>query len=435
VINLLLLFFIGITLNVEKYIANRITNSDGNQSNISKPIVKIGILGIVLGLSVMLLTISIVLGFKKEIIKKVTGLSTDISIGNVNIGSNGEQMPIKISKDSLEGFKKLPNIKHIQGIAIKTGIVKTKTENEGVLIKGVDSNYDFEYLKGYLQTGRLPELSKVESTKDILISENLATKLDLKLNEKFLVYFVVQHEVYDSIEKTNYTKFEPRSRDFKICGIYKTSFSDFDNSLTFADLRQIQRLNYWDSSMVGNYEVRVKDFSKLQEALDEMNGALGLNYQLISIKEQFSNIFIWLDKLDINGIIVIVLMVLVAVINMITALLILILERTNMVGMLKSLGMSNVNVRKIFFYVSVKLLSRGLIWGNIVGIGLCLLQYYFGLVKLDSATYYVDKVAIELNWLFYLLLNVGTASVCILMLFLPTLILTKITPIKTLRFD
>ena len=422
-------------MNVEKYIANRITNSDGHQSSISKPIVKIGILGIILGLSVMLLTISIVLGFKKEIIRKITGLSADISIGNVNYGSNGEQMPIKISKDSLDEFKKLPGIKHIQAIAMKSGIVKTKTENEGVLIKGVDAQYDFDFLKSYLQSGKLPELNSKEMTKDILISENLASKLDLKLNEKFLVYFVVQHEIYDSVEKTTYVKFEPRSRDFKICGIYKTSFSDFDNTLTFADLRQIQRLNYWDSSMVGNYEVRVSDFNKLQESLNELNGALGLNYQLVSVKEQFSNIFIWLDKLDINGVIIIVLMILVAVINMITALLILILERTNMVGMLKSLGMSNVNVRKIFFYVSVKLLSRGLIWGNIVGIGLCLIQYYFGLVKLDSATYYVDKVAIELNWLFYLLLNLGTASVCIAMLFLPTLILTKITPIKTLRFD
>jgi lipoprotein-releasing system permease protein len=173
----------------------------------------------------------------------------------------------------------------------------------------------------------------------------------------------------------------------------------------------------------------------LDEAIDQLNEHVGLNYQLVSVKDAFSNIFIWLDKLDINGVIIIVLMILVAVINMITALLILILERTNMVGMLKSLGMNNANVRKIFFYISVRLLSRGLLWGNIIGIGLCMIQYYFGIAKLDSATYYVDKVAIELNWLYYLLLNVGTITVCILMLFLPTLIITKITPIKTLRFD
>lgn len=422
-------------MNVEKYIANRITNTNQGQGSISKPIVKIGILGIILGLSVMLLTISIVLGFKKEITKKVTGLAADVTISNINYGSNGEQVPIKISDDSLTLFKKLPNIKHIQPTAQKNGIVKTKTENEGVIIKGINADYDLSYLSSYLQKGRLPKVNSTEVSNDILISENLATKLDLKLDEKFLVYFVVQHELFDSIEKVNYIKFEQRSRSFKICGIYKTSFSDFDNNLTFADLRQIQKLNYWDSTMVGNYEIRVNDFEKLDDALDQLNENVGINYQLISVKDAFSNIFIWLDKLDINGVIIIVLMILVAVINMITALLILILERTNMVGMLKSLGMSNANVRKIFFYISLRLLSRGLLWGNVIGIGLCVIQYYFGIAKLDSATYYVDKVAIELNWIYYLLLNVGTITVCILMLFLPTLIITKITPIKTLRFD
>ena len=422
-------------MNVEKYIANRITNTNQGQGSISKPIVKIGILGIILGLSVMLLTISIVLGFKKEITKKVTGLAADVTISNISYGSNGEQVPIKIAKDSLDVFKKLTNIKHIQATAQKNGIVKTKTENEGVIIKGINGDYDLSYLGSYLQAGRIPKVDSNEVSSDILISESLATKLDLKLEEKFLVYFVVQHELYDSIEKVNYIKFEQRSRSFKICGIYKTSFSDFDNNLTFADIRQIQKLNYWDSSMVGNYEIRVNDFEKLDEAIDQLNENVGLNYQLVSVKDAFSNIFIWLDKLDINGVIIIVLMILVAVINMITALLILILERTNMVGMLKSLGMNNANVRKIFFYISVRLLSRGLLWGNIIGIGLCVIQYYFGIAKLDSATYYVDKVAIELNWLYYLLLNVGTITVCILMLFLPTLIITKITPIKTLRFD
>ncbi len=422
-------------MNVEKYIANRITNTNQGQGSISKPIVKIGILGIILGLSVMLLTISIVLGFKKEITKKVTGLAADVTISNISYGSNGEQVPIKIAKDSLNVFKKLTNIKHIQATAQKNGIVKTKTENEGVIIKGINGDYDLSYLGSYLQAGHLPKVDSSEVSSDILISESLATKLDLKLEEKFLVYFVVQHELYDSIEKVNYIKFEQRSRSFKICGIYKTSFSDFDNNLTFADIRQIQKLNYWDSSMVGNYEIRVNDFEKLDEAIDQLNEHVGLNYQLVSVKDAFSNIFIWLDKLDINGVIIIVLMILVAVINMITALLILILERTNMVGMLKSLGMNNANVRKIFFYISVRLLSRGLLWGNIIGIGLCVIQYYFGIAKLDSATYYVDKVAIELNWLYYLLLNVGTITVCILMLFLPTLIITKITPIKTLRFD
>jgi lipoprotein-releasing system permease protein len=422
-------------LNVERYIADRITSKSKDQGSISKPIVKIGILGIILGLSVMLLTVSIVLGFKKEITKKVTGLAADVTISNISFGNNGEQVPVKISADSISILKNIPNVKHVQGCALKNGIVKTKTENEGVVIKGIDMDYDLEFINKHMLSGTLPQLKAEDVGNDILISENLARRLDLKVDDKFLVYFVVQHDVYDSIEKANFTKFEQRSRNFKICGIYKTSFSDFDNNLTFVDIRHIQKLNYWNAGVVGNYEVRVNDFEKLESTIEAINDNTAINCQVISVKDSFSNIFIWLDKLDINGVIIIVLMILVAVINMITALLILILERTNMVGMLKSLGMSNVNVRRIFFYISLKLLGKGLLWGNVVGIGMCLIQYYFGLVKLDSATYYVDKVAIDLNWVSYVMLNLGTTGVCLLMLLLPTLILTKITPIKTLRFD
>lgn len=383
----------------------------------------------------MILTISIVLGFKKEITRKITGLSAHISISNIMYGSGGEQNPVVVSKDSLAIFKTLPGIKHIQGVAFKNGILKTKTENEGVMIKGVGEDYDFAFISQHLQEGRLPIFKKDEISKDILISENLAKKLDLKTGGKLLMYFVVQRLMTDSASGQEFTKFEQRSRNFEICGIFKTSFSDFDNNLTFADIRQIQRLNYWDSTTVGSYEVMVKDFERLDEAYDQLNGNIGVSYQITTVKEQFSNIFTWLDKLDVNGIIVIVLMIVVAVINMITALLILILERTNMVGMLKSLGMSNAGVRKIFFYISLKLLSRGLLWGNILGISLCLIQYYLQPAKLDSSVYYIDAVAVEINWLFYLLLNIGTIIVCFLMLFLPTLILTKITPVKTLRFD
>jgi lipoprotein-releasing system permease protein len=383
----------------------------------------------------MLLTISIVIGFKKEITKKVTALAADVSVINLSFGDNGEKLPIRISKDSLDLLRKMANVQHIQGTALKDGIVKTKTENEGVLIKGVDAGYDMEFIKNHLLAGRLPVLNGEYPEKDILVSENLAKRLDLKVDDKFLVYFLVQHDVYDSVQKATFVKFDKGSRDFKICGIFKSSFSDFDNSLTFTDIRHVQKLNYWDPGMVGSYEIKVKDFEELDNTILKINDNIGLNCQAVSVKDSFSNIFVWLDKLDINGVIIIVLMILVAVINMITALLILILERTNMVGMLKSLGMSNVNVRKIFLFISLKLLGRGLIWGNIIGIGACLLQYYFGWAKLDSSTYYVDQVAIDLNWMSYLLLNIGTAAVCLIMLIFPTLIITKITPIKTLRFD
>lgn len=422
-------------MSVEKFIADKISQSGENKGNISKPIVKIGIIGITIGVSVMLLTVSIVLGFKKEIINKITGLTTHIAVSSINVNSSNEPEPISISTDTLKILEKLASVQHVQQTAFKNGILKTETENEGVILKGVGDDYDFTFLKSHLVAGRLPEFGAGETSKDIFISQSLAERLDLKLNGKMLIYFISQHVVYDSALQQDITKYEQRSRNLTICGIFKTNFADFDEKLTLVDIRQIQRLNYWDSNQVGSYEIKLKNFDNLQIDLEEIRDMCGYNYNVYSVKELYSNIFLWLDKLDINGVIVVVLMILVATINMITALLILILERTNMVGLIKALGMSNVSVRKIFLFISLKLIGRGLLWGNIIGIGLCLLQYYFKIAKLDSETYYVDFVAIEINWLYFLYLNVGTFIVCAAMLFLPTLIITKLTPIKTLKFD
>lgn len=422
-------------MNIEKFIADRISDPKQDKGNISKPIVKIGIIGIALGVSIMFLTVSIVLGFKKEIVARITGLTTDLVVSNINVNASNEPEPITLSKDTFEIIKKLPFVNYLQGTAFKNGILKTETENEGVILKGINKDYNFNFIKKYMVDGRLPEFKKDEASKDVLISSSLAEKLNLKVNEKMLVYFISQHEVYDSAVKDLVVKYEQRSRNFTICGIFKTSFSDFDNSLSFVDLRQIQRLNYWNENQVGNYEIRIKDFEKLDVNLEILQDLLGYEYNVGSVKQIYSNIFIWLEKLDINGIIIIVLMVIVATINMITALLILILERTNMVGLVKALGMSNANVRKVFLMISLKLVGKGLLWGNVFGIAACLLQQYFKIVKLDSSIYYVEYVAVDINWLYFLGLNIGTFVVCFLMLLLPTLIITKLTPIKTLKFD
>lgn len=383
----------------------------------------------------MILTISIVLGFKKAITEKITGLTTHIIIGSTNVNSSNEPDPIKISEDTLKLLSLNTRIDRIQKVGFKSGILKTKTENEGVLLKGIDKNYDFSFLNKHMTEGKLPLLTDTGVSREILISEGLAGKLELKVNEKMLVYFVSQREIFDSAYNESMIKYEQRSRVFTICGIYNTSFADFDNNLCFVDLKQIRKLNYWDENVVGNYEVFVKDFATLEGVEEELTDYFGYNYNVNSVKEIYSNIFIWLDKLDINGVIIIVLMILVAVINMITALLILILERTNMIGLVKALGMNNFSVQKIFLHISMKLLGKGLLWGNVVGLGLCYLQYYFKMVKLDSSTYYVDHVAVDINLYYILLLNAGTFLVCLLMLFLPTLIISKLTPIKTLRFD
>ncbi|MCC6370173.1 MAG: ABC transporter permease [Bacteroidia bacterium] len=422
-------------MSAERFIADRISGTGNSKGSISKPIVKIGIIGITLGVAVMLLTISIVLGFKNEITSRITGLTTHIAIGNINVNPGNEQEPISISDDSISYLKNLPWVLHIQKTAFKNGLLKTETENEGVLLKGVGEDYDFSFLNKHLVEGRLPDLKGEEASKDILISKVLAEKMNIKLNDKVLIHFISQHTIYDSLVGGSYIKSEQRSRKLKVCGIFKTDFVDFDEKLSVVDLRQVQNINFWQKNQVGNYEIGLKSFDRLEESQEQIREFLGYSYSVSSVKEIYQNIFIWLDKLDINGVIIIVLMILVATINMITALLILILERTNMVGLVKALGMSNANVRKIFIHISLKLIGRGLLWGNIIGIGLCLLQYYFHIAKLDSETYYVDHVAVQINWWYFLLLNVGTFLVCVLMLLLPTLVITKLTPIKTLKFD
>jgi len=422
-------------LSVEKFIADKISNAGQSKGNISKPIVKIGIIGIAVGLSVMLLTVSIVLGFKNEIVNKITGLTTDIAVNSINVNASNEPEPIVIGDDSLDLIRNLPFVKHIQKTAFKNGILKTGTENEGVLLKGVTRDYDFAFISKHLVQGRLPVFEKEEASREVLVSESLAKKLDLKLNGKMLVYFISQHLVYDSAAAENIIKYEQRSRKFTICGIFKTNFADFDERLSIVDLRQIQRLNYWNDNMVGAYEIKIRDFAALEINTAQVQDLLGYYYNVNSVKTIYGNIFLWLDKLDINGIIIVVLMVLVATMNMITALLILILERTNMIGLVKALGMTNVSVRKIFLLISYRLIGRGMLWGNLAGISLCLIQYYFKIARLDSDTYYVDFVAIEINWLYFLFLNLGTFVVCGLMLFLPTLIITRLTPLKTLKFD
>jgi lipoprotein-releasing system permease protein len=422
-------------LSIEKFIADRISNSKQNKGSISKPIVKIGIIGITLGVCVMLLTVSIVLGFKNEIINKITGLTTHVVVSSVNRNASNEPEPISMSEDTIQILKKLPFVKHIQKTAFKNGLLKTDTENEGILLKGVDKEYDFTFLNKHITEGRLPDFSSDETSKEIFISEVLARRMDLKLDGKVLVYFISQREVYDSLLHETIIKSEQRSRKFTICGIFKTNFADFDAKLSIVDLRQIQRISNWDSTLVGNVEIEVNNFIMVEEDQEQIEEVLGYDYDISNVRQIYSNIFMWLDKLDINGIIVIVLMILVATINMVTALLILILERTNMVGLVKALGMKNANVRRIFLFISMKLIGRGMLWGNVFGIALCLLQYYFKLVKLDSETYYVDYVAIEINWYYFLLLNIGTFITCALMLLLPTLIITKLTPIKTLKFD
>lgn len=423
-------------MNFSNYIAKQIISNSKTSKSISSPIVKIGIIGIALGVAVMIITMAVVTGFQQQITNKITAFSSHAQINDYDQTQTLEPNPISLDDNTLHQLKETGNVKHIQVFATKNGILKTKTENEGVVLKGISDDYDWTFLKQYVTEGSTLNIKKDSVSKDIFISQTLANKLNLKLNQKLLVYFITKKKLVDTtFNGQNYVDYEPRVRDFYIKGIFNTGFSDFDKNLVFVDLKQIQRLNYWDSTQVAGYEVYLNDFTKLDESVEELNDIVGYKYSVTSVKDLQNAIFGWLDMIDINAVIIITLMILVAAINMISALLILILEKTSLIGILKALGLANGKVRNIFGYVSLHLLIRGLIYGNVIGIGLCLLQLQFKFATLNPATYYLEYVPINFSLIHVILINLGTIATCLIMMLLPTLILNKITPIKAIRFS
>lgn len=402
----------------------------------SSPIVKIGIIGIALGVAVMIITLAVVTGFQQQITSKITTFTSHLQINDYDQNQSFEPNPITVHDYILKAIDSIPNVKLYQPFATKNGILKTKTDNEGIVLKGVDETYDWSNLKPYITQGSVLSLNKDTVSKQIFISQTLANKLNIKLNQKMLVYFMSKKKMNDTtLSGSNYIDYEPRVKDFYVRGIFNTGFSDIDKNLVFVDLKQIQKLNYWESNEVAGYEVFLKDFNLLEQSLEDVNDIVGYKYTVSSAKQLQNSIFSWLDMIDVNAVVIITLMVLVAAINMISALLILILERTNMIGLLKAFGSSKQSVRKIFFYVSIQLLVKGLLIGNIIGIGFCLIQNYFHMIPLNPTTYYLDSVPINFSILHVLIVNVGTIVICMLMLFLPTLILNKITPIKAIQFS
>lgn len=402
----------------------------------SSPIVKIGTIGIALGVAVMIITMAVVTGFQKQITNKITLFTSHAQIKDYNENNSQEPDPISVNPTTILKLKSLPEVQHIQAFATKNGILKTKTDNEGVVLKGVNSDYDWGSLKPYFTEGQPLKLNANDVSKDIIISQTLADNLQLKLNQKLLIYFMTKKKLNDTtVSGENYINYEPRVKDFYVKGIFNTGFSDFDKNLVIVDIKQIQKLNYWDSSQVAGYEIYLKNFNDLEKNVEQLNDEVGYNYSVVSAKQLQSAIFNWLDMIDVNAIIIITLMVVVAGINMISALLILIIEKTSMIGILKTLGAANTNVRSIFFYISIQLLFKGLLIGNLIGICLCLLQYYFGFAALDPKTYYLEYVPINLSLLHIILINTGTVMTCLAMMLFPTIILNKITPIKAIRFS
>lgn len=421
--------FLGIInkeiLNFEFFIAKRIIRSKDYKSSISAPIIKIAITAIALGMIMMLVSIATGVGLQQKVREKVSAFNGDIIISHFDTNfSNDSQNPISINQPFYPVFEEIPEIKHIQITALKGGIIRTETDFEGVVVKGVGDDYNWQYFEEFLREGRLPEYGETLND-EILLSEYISKRLDLKIGDKVITYF------FDEESKDR----PLRPRGFTLVGIYNSGFQEFDASYLIADIRHIQRLNRWEEDQIGAFELFVTDFKKIQEIGNKVYYNVDSTLDTQTIRDKYYTIFEWLDLFDFNIALIIGIMILVAGINMITALLVLILERTKMIGILKSLGSSNWSIRKVFIYNAVYLIGVGLFWGNLIGIGLLLAQKYLKLFPLNPDTYYVTEAPVYLDLGYILMLNAGTFLLCLLMLLIPSYIITKISPVKAIRFE
>lgn len=408
-------------MNFEYFIAKGILSGDKN--NFSRPIVHISTISITLGLTVMILSLAITTGFKNAVSEKVIGFGSHIQITSFGLNNSWEKAPLSMNQDFYPSLSDEPGISHIQVFANKSGLIKTEDQIQGIVFKGTWTDYDWSFFKDKIIQGSPLVIDSARRTDDILISKKIADKLDFSLGDEVRVYFVNPDEM------------SPRGRKFKIAGIYETGLEEFDDMYLIGDLRHIQRLNNWEKDQVGGFEVFVDDFRNIDKMWEQVYNAIGYELNATSIKSLYPQIFDWLDLQDMNVIIILVLMVAVAVINMISTLLILILEKTNMIGVLKALGTRNISIRKIFLYNAAFIIGRGLLFGNLLGIGFALIQYHFQIITLDQESYYVPYVPINLELFPVVLLNAGTLFLCLVFLIIPSYVITKVSPVKAIRWD
>lgn len=414
-------------MGLELFIARRIHFSKEGDRQVTPPAVRIAIIGIALGLAVMILSVAIVVGFKKEVRNKVIGFGSHIQITNFDNNSSFESTPIAVSDSLLQALQAFPGVRHVETYATKMGIMKTETDFQGVVLKGVDTDFDWSFFRNNLKEGEMLTINPDKTSTDVVISRYLSDLLGLKLGDSFLTYFV-QEDV--------------RARKFTIAGIYETGFMDYDKLFVLADIKQIRRLNGWDKDQVSGLELLVDNYDDLDQIAEDLYFDLvekqdraGNAYFTRSVKEMNPMIFNWLGVLDVNVVVILILIFAVAGFTMISGLLIIILERTNMIGILKALGENNTSIRKIFLYISFFLIGKGMLWGNIIGISICLIQSHFRIITLDPSTYYLDAVPIDLNILSLVLLNIGTLCASMLMMLGPSYLITKIDPAKSIRFE
>ena len=411
-------------MSLEYFIARRLITAKDYKSSISAPIIKIAISAIAIGIIMMIVSVATGIGLQQKIRDKVSAFNGQIIISNFdNNNSEVTLTPISKKQDFYPNFKSVPEVSHIQAIASKAGIIRTENAFEGIVFKGVGADYDWNNIKEYIVDGKVPDFSKTLN-EEVLISRLLADRLNLKVGDNFNTFFIKEEQGK-----------MPNSRRFKITGIFNSGFQQFDATYIIGDIRHIQRINKWTADQVGAFEVFVKDFDNIKSTGIQVYDQTSSNLDTKTIIEKYSYIFDWLQLFDFNIIIILGVMILVATINMVVALLVLILERTQMIGILKAMGANNWTVRKIFLYNAFYLIIRGLFWGNLIGIAILLIQQQFGVVQLNPENYYVNQAPVYLNWGYIALLNLLTITVCFIVLLIPSYIITKISPVKAIRFE
>lgn len=405
-------------MNVAYFISRRISLKA--ERTFSKLIVRIAIAGVMLSLAVMILSVAIIKGFKTEIQDKVRGFVGDIQIYRYDLNGSFEKSPFIPNDTTINNLKNNKEIAAYYPFATKPAIIVANGEVEGVNFKGIDATYNWNYIKKHLVSGKIIDFAdSTKSAQQILISDFTAKRLMLKTGDSFIMHFVQN---------------PPRKRKMTIVGIYHIGIENLDKGFVIGDLALIRRLNNWQANETGGIEVRIKDFKLLKPVADDVYSSLELKLRSRSVEESTPEIFTWLSLLDVNTNVILTLMLIVGLINMITALLIMILERTNMIGILKAMGMPNTSMMKIFLYNAIYLVSLGLLLGNILGLGLCYLQQYTHLFKLDQTNYYLDYVPIEVHFTDVLLLNLATIVICGLVLIIPSMLVSRISPLKAIRF-
>lgn len=413
-------------MNFEYFIAKRLIKGKEHKSSIASAIIKIAIVAITIGMVMMLITVATGVGLQRKIREKVAAFNGHVLIVNYDNNNSLETLiPIEKEQSFYPNVEEVKGVVHVQAVATKAGVIRTESDFEGIVLKGVGNDYNWDAFREYLVEGELPDFSDPRNNQ-VLMSRYTATRLGLGIGDKATTYFLKKNTTSNS--KTNL-------RVFEIVGIYDSGFQQFDESFMIADIRHIQKMNKWSDKEIGRFEVFIEDFDKIETKGQEIRNSVPATLDSVTITSKYGSIFEWLRMFDMNIFGIIAIIILVAGINMITALLVLILERTPMIGLLKSLGADNWSIRKVFLYNAGYLILIGLFWGNIIGLGILFLQDVYGVIGLNPETYYVNKAPVYLDFFAIILLNIGTVLLCLLMLLVPSYIVARISPSKAIRFQ